>query len=268
MLPLNLPSALDDAVFTAARQQWTDQGYSIIEGVLARERCEALAGDVLAEYERAANAGLDVLGGALSGHLNCFPGLGAQALVESLERAGVTEFASEVFGAPLSLRAVGCNCNLPGSHYQHFHADSPWSKPFLIVNVMLVDTDLVNGATELIAGSDRKPLPYWRFVASRLARRGVRHRMKSGDVLIRSSRLWHRGTPNRSDRMRPMMTLIYFPSCEHSTAVDYDLHGGRVTFIFNMFKTGLLGRLNEVVAVYLPGVFAIFLSAKSLVREP
>jgi hypothetical protein len=33
--------------------------------------------------------------------------------------------------------------------------------------------------------------------------------MEAGDVVIRDLRMWHRGTPNRSDRSRPNVALVY-----------------------------------------------------------
>ena len=33
--------------------------------------------------------------------------------------------------------------------------------------------------------------------------------MPAGSLLIRDLRMWHRGTPNRSDEIRPNMAMIY-----------------------------------------------------------
>jgi len=260
------PSALDDAVFDAARQQWADKGYAIIEGCLPPECCEALAGEILAEYEQFAKARPDGIGGRVSGHLNCFPGSGVRTLVQAAERAGITRFVSELHGAALELEHVGCNCNLPGSHYQTFHIDSAWSKPCMIVNVILVETNFTNGAIELVAGVEQGRLPYWKFVTSRLSRRGVRHPMKPGDVLIRSSRIWHRGAPNYSNKVRPMLALTYWPPRERPNSIDYDQFGGNITFLANRFGTNLLGRTKEHIEAYLPWVSSTLSFVGSLTR--
>jgi hypothetical protein len=262
------PSAFDDAVFVAARQQWADKGYAILEGCLPPERCEALAGEILAEYDRFANAQSQVIGGALSGHLNCFPGSGVRTLVRAAESAGISRFVSEMHGAALELEHIGCNCNLPGSHYQTFHIDSSWSNPCIIVNVILVETNFTNGAIELVAGVDQGPLPYWKFVASRLSRRGVRHAMRPGDVLIRSSRVWHRGAPNYSDTMRPMLALTYWPRRERPVDIDYDQYDGKITFLANRFGANLLGRTKEFTEAYLPWVSSTLSFAGSVTRKP
>jgi hypothetical protein len=261
------PFAFDDAAYDAARQEWADKGYATIEGCLPPECCEALAGEIAAEYDRFASARYRVIGGRLSGHLNCFPGAGVRTLVEAAEQAGITRLVSEMYGAPLELEHVGCNCNLPGSHYQTFHLDSIWSKPCVIVNVVLVETNFTNGAIEIVAGAQHGPLSYWRFVTSRLSRRGVRHPMKPGDVLIRSSRVWHRGAPNYSDKMRPMLALTYWPLRERQVDIDYDQYGGKITFLANRFGTNFLGLTKELIEAYLPWVSSMLSLAGSLPRR-
>jgi phytanoyl-CoA dioxygenase PhyH len=256
------------AGFEAARRQWADRGYAIIEGCLPPEGCEALAAEIRAEYGRFARTRSHAVGGALSGHLNCFPGSGVRTLAQAAEQAGLTRLVSELHGAALELEHVGCNCNLPGSHYQTFHIDSPWSDPCMLVNVILVETNFTNGAIELVAGVDEGPLPYWKFVASRRSRRGVRHAMKPGDVLIRSSRVWHRGAPNYSDKMRPMLALTYWPPREGQVGIDYDQHGGKITFLPNRFGANLAGRTKEFTEAHLPWVSSALSFAGSLARRP
>jgi hypothetical protein len=262
------PSALDSAAFDTAERQWTANGYAILERRLSPEPCAALGANILAEYDRFAGAQPRGLGGRLSGHLNCFPGSGVRALVQRAQDAGLTALASQLYGEPLELEHVGCNCNLPGSHYQTFHIDCAWSRPCVIVNVILVETSFVNGAIELVAGVDAAPLPYWKFAASGRARRGVRHTMQPGDVLIRSSRVWHRGAPNRSDRMRPMLALTYWPACERRAAFDYDQHGGEITFLPNRFSADLPGKAREFVEARMPWLSSALSFTGSLARRP
>jgi hypothetical protein len=261
------PTDSGGAFFDDARRQWADQGYAIIEGCLPAEACAALGGQILAAYGRFANAGSQVIGGAVSGHLNCFPGSNVRGLVEAAERAGVTRLVSEMQGAPLDLEHVGCNCNLPGSHYQTFHIDCSWARPCVIVNVALVETNFTNGAIELVAGVDEAPVPYWKFVASRRARRGVRPAMRPGDVLIRSSRVWHRGAPNLSDTMRPMLAMTFQPASEARAGAGYDQHDGQIAFLGNRFGANLVGRAKERLEAQLPWVSSALSFAGSLARR-
>jgi ectoine hydroxylase-related dioxygenase (phytanoyl-CoA dioxygenase family) len=108
---------------------------------------------------------------------------------------------------------------LPGSEYQAVHPDiyqlfpeqrtvtPPYS---IVVNVPLVDATEDNGPLEIwpggthhyVAGPSHVPV----LAASMQSQRVL---MRAGSVLIRDSRMWHRGTPNRSNAARPNFTLIY-----------------------------------------------------------
>jgi len=108
---------------------------------------------------------------------------------------------------------------LPGSEYQAVHPDiyqlfpdqrtvlPPYS---IVVNVPLVDAREDNGPLEVWPGgthhyvADAAQVPA--LAASMQSQRVL---MPAGSDLIRDSRMWHRGTPNRSSAARPNFTLIY-----------------------------------------------------------
>ena len=108
---------------------------------------------------------------------------------------------------------------LPGSEYQTTHWDVqplfPETKqnalpPYsLVLNIPLVDVHEENGpleiwpdGTHLLHGhpaiTEVAPLMHSETVL-----------MPAGTLLLRDSRMWHRGTPNRSDASRPNIALIY-----------------------------------------------------------
>jgi ectoine hydroxylase-related dioxygenase (phytanoyl-CoA dioxygenase family) len=108
---------------------------------------------------------------------------------------------------------------LPGSDYQAVHPDIfplfPESRevmpPYSIVlNVPLVDATEQNGPLEIWPGgthhyvADRSLVP-----ALAESMQSLRVTMPAGSLLLRDSRMWHRGTPNRSNAARPNFTLIY-----------------------------------------------------------
>jgi phytanoyl-CoA dioxygenase PhyH len=108
---------------------------------------------------------------------------------------------------------------LPGSEYQDTHPDIfplfPETKlvlpPYSIVlNIPLVDATADNGPLEIWPGGTHH------YVAERSKIPGIAAAMHSetllmpaGSMLIRDSRMWHRGTPNHSNAPRPNFTLIY-----------------------------------------------------------
>ncbi len=108
---------------------------------------------------------------------------------------------------------------LPGSDYQEVHPDifrlfpesSAVLPPYSIVlNVPLVDATDENGPLEIWPGgthhyvADRSLVP---ALAARM--QSLRVTMPAGSLMLRDSRMWHRGTPNRSNAPRPNFTLIY-----------------------------------------------------------
>jgi hypothetical protein len=108
---------------------------------------------------------------------------------------------------------------LPGSDYQTVHPDiyqlfpesgavlPPYS---IVVNIPLVDAREDNGPLEIWPGGTHHYVAPPAEVATLAAEmQSVRVLMPAGSIVIRDSRMWHRGTPNRSTAPRPNFTLIY-----------------------------------------------------------
>jgi hypothetical protein len=108
---------------------------------------------------------------------------------------------------------------LPGSEYQTVHPDiyqlfpennavlPPYS---IVINIPLVDAREDNGPLEIWPGGTHhyvaRPSDVPNLAADMQSMRVV---MAAGSIVIRDSRMWHRGTPNRSTEPRPNFTLIY-----------------------------------------------------------
>jgi hypothetical protein len=234
------------------RQSFEDNGYATFEAVVDKRRLAELSREILGEFERAKASGeLFSGGGTLSGHLNCFPGAASRFVYETLKEQGIVDIAQTLSQGPLRAPNVGCNLNLPGSSPQNDHADGYAAQPFLIVNIAAVDTDLTNGAMEILGRTHGRDYKYWQILLRRPER--LRPCLKQGDVLIRTSTLWHRGMPNLSGRPRPMLALTWEDG--GSPREDpYDVHGGRIAFLPNRYTTDWAGRLRERAFVAAPGV--------------
>jgi ectoine hydroxylase-related dioxygenase (phytanoyl-CoA dioxygenase family) len=124
---------------------------------------------------------------------------------------------------------------LSGSQYQQAHSDVeplfPQDDislpPFCyVVNIPLVDFREDNGPTEIwpygthLVGDPRvvpipdftriqelRESPLGRFTEEEMTPQQVI--TPAGSVVIRDIRMWHRGTPNRSNEPRPMMAMVY-----------------------------------------------------------
>jgi hypothetical protein len=203
-------------------------------------------------------------GGSRHGHLNCFPGEASRFVHQQLERRGIFELVRSLSSEQLRAPNIGCNLNLPGSSPQNEHVDGYAAKPFLIANVAAVDTDLQNGAMEIVPLSHRRSFKYWEIVLRRTDR--ARLLMKQGDVLIRISTLWHRGMPNHSENPRPMLAFTW-EDRGSELADPYAQHGGRITFLPNRFKTDWRGRLAERAFVAAPQLGVAYRVARSLLER-
>src|SRR3981081_2848125 len=119
------------------------EGYVTLPNVVSKARLAALSDELRGEYARArANGELFSGGGTISGHLNCFPGAQSRFVYDELEQYGVFDLVRKILPSTTRMPNIGCNLNLPNSSPQNPHADGYAATPFLIVNVVPVDTDL------------------------------------------------------------------------------------------------------------------------------
>lgn len=183
-----LPQVLDRA--------WVDQVAEEFEGIYARARREGRAVD------RGRNRWY--VPWAFE-HLD--------GLVAALEHPSILGVVSEILPSP-QFTELGVDVAEPGSEYQPLHRDFhllPGEElDMLSVGFALVDVTDDMGPFEQVPGSHR--LYYDGRVppadrVGELERRLVAHCVERGDVLIRTGAAVHRGTENRSQVARPLVSL-------------------------------------------------------------
>ncbi len=124
---------------------------------------------------------------------------------------------SELLGGEPVLTSFGSVCAFPGAEAQHVHVDHPplFSEenigvrlPCFALTVMLplVDLDAEIGTTAAWLGSHRK---VWRSLWAPDYQDSFMPHTKLGSVYIMDYRLLHGGTANSSDRIRPILYLVY-----------------------------------------------------------
>jgi phytanoyl-CoA dioxygenase PhyH len=240
------------------------QGYVTLPNVVSKSRLAALAEELRGAYARAkANGELFSGGGTISGHLNCFPGAQSRFVYDELEQFGVFDLVRKIAPSTTRMPNIGCNLNLPNSSAQNPHADGYAATPFLIVNVVPVDTDLENGAMEVTPGTHLREYKYWQYALS--GKPALRMPASVGDVIVRSSMLWHRGMPNRSKAVRPMLAFTWEDGGS-DLADPYTAHGGKITLLTNRYAQNLSGRLRERAFASLPALGKSYLFVRSLVQ--
>lgn len=247
-----------------SKQAFASNGYFVLRNVVSPERLAELHKALAQEFDTASKTGaLFSGGGLLSGHLNCFPGAGARFAYDTLQERGIIDLIKQLHPKVLRMPNVGCNFNLPGSHTQHYHIDRPFTRDFMIVNVAVVDTVVENGAIEVIPGTHKRFYKYTRFVLERRYRDGVRVPLNRGDVLIRSSNVWHRGTTNRTSVPRPMLAMTWEDG-GNKHQDPFSVEGGKIRFLPNWFKPTRVGRLREQMFVKVPITYSALRFARSL----
>ncbi len=139
-----------------------------------------------------------------------------------------------MLGAGLKNSYYSGNTALPGDQMQPVHADMGqlWpnleraTPPYsLVVNVPLVDMSAENGSTELWPGTHLDTTIYIQrgdiklsdelVEKQRQTRPPLQPSMRCGSVLIRDTRMWHRGMPNYTHDPRPMIAMVHYISWWH-----------------------------------------------------
>ena len=239
-------------------------GYFIVRQAVPAQRLQELSLALAREFEAASQAGVLFSGGGLmSGHLNCFPGAGARFAYDALQERGILDLIKQLHANVTRMPNVGCNFNLPGSHTQHYHIDRPFTRDFMIANVAVVDTVLENGAIDVIPGTHKRFYRYTQFVLERANRKALRVPLAQGDVLVRSSNVWHRGMTNRTAVPRPMLAMTWEDGGSNQ-ADPFTADDGKIRFLPNWFKPTRLGRLRERLFVKVPFTYSALRFARSL----
>ncbi len=248
----------------AIKRAFAEDGFVIFRNVVSKERLSRLRDRLQQEFDRAkSSGGLFSGGGLISGHLNCFPGEESRFVYDTLEQQGIVDVVKVLFPKATRLPNVGCNFNLPNSVTQHYHMDRNFLDHFMIANVAVVDTDLSNGAIEVVPGTHKKFYKFWRFAVERPHRASRRIPMQQGDVLVRDSNVWHRGMPNHTALARPMLAFTWEDG--GTTHEDpFKQEGGKIVFRQNWYRPTPLGRLRERIFVAAPITYSAYRFVSSL----
>jgi ectoine hydroxylase-related dioxygenase (phytanoyl-CoA dioxygenase family) len=134
------------------------------------------------------------------------------------EHPAVLAVAEAVMGPKLILSYLSFDPGLPGWPEDVVHSDSSLLFPEaylptpafgLVVGVALADLTEESGATEIWPGGTHHmpcPMDVQKHAS---AMTSLRVTMKTGSVMLRDLRAWHRAMPNRTSAPCPKFTLVY-----------------------------------------------------------
>jgi len=136
-----------------------------------------------------------------------------------------------VFHGDFSLVFFSSDISSPGSTFQTIHQDG---NDFAVaLNVPLIDTNEVNGATQIYPDTHRistdseftnesNEFTDDQIIARANTLNPLTLHVSRGDYTLRDLRLIHRGTPNYTDEHRPYLSLIFLPS-SHNEAPNFEV---------------------------------------------
>ena len=245
------------------KQELADNGYTVIRSVVSKELLTEFNARLVRAYDESRKF---EGGGTIFGHLNCYPGEASRFIYDELENYGIVEAVRAMrHGKRSNLRAQ-VNYNLPGSSPQHYHMDSLFADEFLLCNVAIVDTDVINGAIDVLPTTHREFYPYWQFVLERKSKLSTRVLLEQGDLMVRTSNLWHRGMPNKTGTVRPMMALL-FGEAGTDDGDPFQAYGSDIFFYPNWYSNETrLGILRERIESVLPVTRSAYRFGRSLLR--
>jgi hypothetical protein len=129
----------------------------------------------------------------------------------------VFPLVKKLLGDDVAITFMAADTPLEGSEYQTAHSDGvglfpgiPATLPVfnIIMNTMLVDFTRENGPLEIFPHGSHN-LDWSEAAAGSQLREAQQVLGPAGSVVVRDARMWHRGTPNRTPNMRPMMAVAF-----------------------------------------------------------
>ncbi len=240
------------------------EGVVVLRDVVPKEPLERFSEQLLDEYERVKSSGaLFDGGGTIMGHLNCFPGAQSRFVFDHITDFGILDVAAARDPVAAKYPRPTLNFNLPNSRAQHYHMDGLYTGEFLICNIAVVDTDIENGAFDVLPGTNREFLKFWQYAVERKYRLSTRVPLEQGDAILRLSTTWHRGTPNVTDTPRPMMAVT-FGELGPTSGDPFAINGGEVEFYPNWYGTSRIGQVRERTERVAPITYSAYRFARSL----
>lgn len=223
---------------SALREDIAVKGYAVIGGMIPADVCELLmdsicedAGKVSALAQETAHEKATGQGHLQLGLRRYAPFVKSELVANLL----IEQVVAAVLGRGAWLGFYSGNVNLPGSVHQPLHYDRPfswrtkekakqdgqgWPPPTttLSCSIALADLSEENGATEIYPGTHHETAVTEWPLGERISRHpelierwGPPARMvvPAGGICFRDPRMWHRGVPNPSHQVRPMIALTY-----------------------------------------------------------
>ena len=195
--------------------------------------------------------GISQLGGFIAGHLNFYEQKIARKIYFTLVDEQLEKYIKKYLNTSFLKIRSNANLNFPNSKSQHWHFDGSYNNKFLILNVPIISITSLNGPTEIYKRSQSNTSNIRKFIANYDNSLIYKVNISRDECILRDSRLWHRGTPNKSKDVRPMLAFIFERSENDNNYLNIPCHDN--SYIYNnMYNSTFIGKVKEYLLVYLP----------------
>lgn len=196
-------------------------------------------------------------GGSIIGNLNLFPGKYGRIILRQMKKNKLKNLVFKLLGKDISNFNVKISGNLcmPLGYNQHFHTDGEYNDDMIIINVATSYVTNSSGPTEIIPGSHKKEISYYKFLFSK--KKKIKVVLNTGDILIRKHNLWHRGTTNNSEKPRFMIAFMLFDK-KRKFISDKIENNDKIIISNNFFENTKAGRIKEYIYCELRFLFIFY----------
>ena len=190
-------------------------GYVLLEEVYDRDRMKTLHDDFAGLLDEYIATAVDNRG---KNRYNIQLPVRAPFVAPDIQTNDIVyPLVKRMLGDEAAVSFMAADTPLEGSDYQTAHSDGIALFPGLdaalpvvniVMNILLVDFTEENGPLEIYPGGSHH-LDWSDAAAGSRLREAQQVIAPAGSVIIRDARMWHRGTPNRTPHMRPMMAVAF-----------------------------------------------------------
>jgi len=183
------------------------------------------------------------LGGSLIGNLALQPGNYTKKIFDQLVVNNIDSIVETLSKNKISDFDIdgGGNINFQWKYNQHFHIDGIFEKSHFIINVATENINELNGPLEISPGTHKQNLPYWKFLFKKKRKKML---LAKGDIIIRSSNAWHRGTKNISKKPRFLMSYLLTNKRDKMSKLNFNKNS-KFKISDNIFKRSVVGKIKE-----------------------
>lgn len=210
---------------------------------------------------------LKKLGGFKSGNLNFISKLHSNKIIKLLNKNNFKNYFNFITNDDIQNYKIilGGNLNLPNSKNQFFHTDGNWNPRMIIVNIATSDIDLKNGPTEIIESSHKKNIAYWKFALKVFFLKKRKIFLKKGQIIFREHRLWHRGTSNKTKKIREMIGIMFIKNKSHIN-ISIKKKDNKIFMFSNIFRNSKKERLKEHIFLKFRSIFFLYKFLVSVIK--